>query len=97
MIGQPEQGKGADDDEDEAAALPPALEPGALQAADDWGVAGVDERERQQAAHDGLEQVLEDLMAHTVPVVWDTEAQRDIFGHDLVVSAEEGNTWAKKN
>lgn len=55
-----------------------ALEPGALQTADDGGVTGVDEGERHQAAHDGLKQVLEDLVAHAVPVVWDTEAQSDV-------------------
>lgn len=55
-----------------------ALEPGVLQTADDGGVTGVDEGERHQAAHDGLKQVLEDLVTHAVPVVWDTEAQSDV-------------------
>ena len=73
MIGQPEHCEGADDHQDEAAALRSLLELGALQAADDGGVAGVDEGERHQAAHDGLEQVLEDPVAHAVPVVRHTE------------------------
>lgn len=78
MIGQPEYCKGTDDHQDEAAALSSALEPGVLQTADDGGVTGVDEGERHQAAHDGLKQVLEDLVTHAVPVVWDTEAQSDV-------------------
>lgn len=96
VIGQPEQGEGTDDEQDEAAALGPALELGALQAADDRGIAGVDECERQQAAHDGLEQVLEDPMAYASPVVWDAEGQRDIFCYNLVESAKEGNTQTNK-
>lgn len=55
-----------------------ALEPGALKAADDRGVTGVDEGERHQAAQDGLKQVLEDLVAHAAPVVLDAEAQSDV-------------------
>lgn len=78
MIGQPEYCKGNDDQQDEAAALPSALELGALQAADDGGVTGVDEDERHQAAHRGLKQVLEDPVTHTAPVVWHTKAQSDI-------------------
>lgn len=78
MKGQPEYCKGADDHQDEAAALSSALEPGTLQAADDWGVTGVDEGERHQAAQDGLEQVLEDLVTHAAPVVLDAEAQSDV-------------------
>ncbi len=74
MIWQPEYRKGADDEQDEAAALSSALKLGALQAADNRRVAGVDEGERHQAAHDGLKQVLEDLVTHTVPVVWMTKA-----------------------
>ncbi|TNN38871.1 hypothetical protein EYF80_050956 [Liparis tanakae] len=56
VIGQPEYGEGADDHHDEAAALPSALELGAVQAAHHAGVAGVDEGEGQQAGHDGLKQ-----------------------------------------
>lgn len=78
MIGKPEHRKGADDHQDEAAALSSALEPGALQSADDRGITGADERERHQAAHDGLRQVLEDLVTHAAPVVLDAEAQSDI-------------------
>lgn len=55
-----------------------ALEPGALQTADDGGVAGVDEGERHQAAHDGLKQILENLVTHAAPVVLDTEGQSDV-------------------
>lgn len=78
MIGQPERCEGADDHEDEAAALFLALEASAPQAAEDGGVAGVDERERQQAAHDGLKEVLEDLVGDTFPVVWYTHGHSGV-------------------
>lgn len=78
MIGEPERCEGADDHEDEAAALLPALEASAPQAAEDGGVAGVDERERQQAAHDGLKEVLEDPVSHTFPVVWYTHSHSGV-------------------
>lgn len=75
MIGKPKHCKGADDHEDEATALLSPLEASAFQTAEDGGVAGVDERERQQAAQDGLKEVLEDLVSHTSPVVWYTPSQ----------------------
>lgn len=78
MIGEPEHCEGADDHEDEAAALLPALEASAPQAAEDGGVAGVDEREGQQAAHDGLKEVLEDPVSHTFPVVWYTHSHSGV-------------------
>lgn len=84
VIGQPENRKGADDHQDEAAALSLALELGALQAADDGGVTRVDEGERHQAAHDGLKQVLEDLVTHTAEVVRDTKAQSDVVWQRLL-------------
>ncbi len=74
VIWQPKYCKGTDDQQDEATAFSSPMEFGALQAADDRGVTGVDEGERHQAAHDGLKQVLEDLVTHTIPVVWDTKA-----------------------
>lgn len=83
MIGQPEYRKGADDHQDEAAAFAPALELGSLQAADDGGVTRVDEGERHQAAHGGLEQVLEDLVTHAAEVVRDTKAQSDVVWQRL--------------
>lgn len=96
MIGQPEYCKGADDQQDEAAALSSALELGALQAADDAGVTGVDEGERHQAAHGGLKQVLEDLVTHALPVVRDAKGQGDIVRQCLPQIAaredEEKNT-----
>lgn len=75
MIWQPKHGKGADDHQDEAAALSSALEPGILQTADHRGVTGVDEGERHQAAHNSLEQVLEDLVSHFSPMVRDAKSQ----------------------
>lgn len=91
MIGQPEYRKGADDHQDEAAALAPALELGALQAADNRGVTRVDEGERHQAAHDGLEQVLEDLVTHAAEVVRDTKAQSDVVWQRLLqITARKG-------
>lgn len=79
VVGQPKHGKGADDHQDEAAPLGSALEVGALQTAEDRGVAGVDEGERQQATHNSLKQVLEGLVAHTVPVIWDAKFERDVI------------------
>lgn len=73
VIGQPKHRKGTDDHQDEAAPLRSALEAGTLQAAEDRGVAGVDEGERQQAAHNSLKQVLEGLVAHAVPVIWNAK------------------------
>lgn len=78
MIGEPEECEGTDDHEDEATALLPALEASASQTAQDGAVAGVDERERHQAAHDALKEVLEGLVGHTLPVVWDAQGQRGV-------------------
>lgn len=91
VIGQPEYCKGTDDHQDEAAALSFALEPGVFQTADDGRVAGVDEAERHQAAHDGLKQVLEDSVRHAVPVVGGAEVQSDVVGWYLLQAAvQEG-------
>lgn len=79
VIGKPKHCKGADDHEDEATALLPPLETSASQTAEDGGVAGVDERERQQAAHDGLKEVLEDPVSHTSPVVRYTPSQCGVW------------------
>lgn len=79
VVGKPKHRKGADDHEDEATALLPPLEASASQTAEDGGVAAVDERERQQAAHDGLKEVLEDLVSHTSPVVWYTPSQCGVW------------------
>lgn len=73
VIGQPKHRKGTYDHQDEAAPLRFAMEAGTLQTADDRGVAGVDEGERHQAAHNSLKQVLEGLVAHTAPVIWLTK------------------------
>lgn len=78
VIWQPEYCKGRDDHQDEAAALSPVLEPGFFQTTQDSGVADVDECEGNQAAHDGLKQVLEDHVTHTSPVVWDTYHHSDV-------------------
>lgn len=79
MIGQPEDRKGADDEEDQAGALSFALEHGAAQTADDRGVAHDDEGKGQQAAHDGLKHVLEHPVADAVPVVLGTKSQSDAW------------------
>lgn len=87
VIGQPKQGEGAYDHQDEAAPLRSALEAGALQAADHRGVAGVDEGERHQAAHNSLKQVLEGLVAHAAPVIWPAKCYRDVVGQrDLLIA-----------
>lgn len=91
MIGQPENREGTDDHQDEAAALRFALELGAPQAADDVAVTGVDEEERHQAAHEGLKQVLEDLVTRTTPMVWNAKAQGDVVRQCLLQIAVAGN------
>lgn len=78
MVGQPKHGEGTDDHQDEAAPLRSALEAGTLQTAEHRGVAGVDEGERQQATHNSLKQVLEDLVAHAAPVIYVTRFERDV-------------------
>lgn len=90
MIGKPEHCKGADDHEDEATALLSSLEAGASQTAEDGGVAGVDERERQQAAHDSLKEVLEDLVSRTSPVVRYTPSQCGVWSFQITGREKEG-------
>jgi len=84
VIRQPEYCKGTDDHQDEAAAFCSALELGTLQTTDDGGVTGADEGERQQEAHDGFKQVLEDPMTLALPVVRHAEAQSDIVWESLL-------------
>lgn len=79
MVGQPEDGEGGDDEEDEEAALDTPLEHGAAQAADDGAVAGHDEGKGDQEAQQGLHQILEELMVHTVPVVGKTDVNGNVF------------------
>lgn len=98
MVGQPEYGKGADDEQDEATALRPALELCTFETTDHGGVAGVDEGERHQAAHDGLKQILEDTVTRAVPVVRLTKAQGDVFRDhvfNITVKEEIHNTFYK--
>ena len=78
MIGQPEYGKGTDDQQNQAAALTPALELGISQTTDDGGVTGDNEGQGNQAAHEGLKHILEYLVKRAAPVVRDAKFQRDI-------------------
>lgn len=91
MIRQPEERKGTDDEQDQTAALSSPLELDAPKAADDGGVTRVDEGERQQAAHDGLEQVLKDLVTHAAPVVRNAEVHGDVaVQEEPPITVEEG-------
>lgn len=74
MVGEPKDCKSRDDEQNQATALSFTLEHGTSQAADDRGVAGVDESEGHQASHNGLKNVLENRMSHTPPVVKHTTA-----------------------
>lgn len=92
MIGQPEYGKGTDDQQDQAAALTSAVELGVSQTTDDGGVTGDDEGQGRQAAHDGLKHVLEYLVTHAAPVVRDAKSQGDIVWKCLLkIAAVEGH------
>lgn len=79
VIGHPEYCKGTNNHQDQTSALCSALELCVLEAADNGGITSVDEAEGQQAAHDGLKQVLEDFVAHTIPVVWHTKGISDVL------------------
>lgn len=85
VIGKPENGKGDNDHQDETTALSSALKLGTLQSAYDGGVAGADEREGNQAAHDGLKQVLEDRVTYAPPVVW----HANVHGLDIYNTVEK--------
>ena len=78
MVRQPEQGKGTDDEEDEAVAPPFTLEHGTAETADDDGVAGGDDGEGQQERHERLKHVLENTMSRAGPVRI-AEFQSDVY------------------
>lgn len=84
VIGQPEDCKGRDNHQDQSSALSSALELCIVQATDDKGVTTADEAERNQAAHDGLKQVLEDSVANTAPVVRITDSKSDVARQGLL-------------
>lgn len=79
MVRQPEDGESHDDEEDEEAALYPAMKHGATQATDDGAVAQHDESEGDQETQQRLHQVLEDFMVHAVPVVGIAEINGNVL------------------